>query len=72
LINQELEAFVLALTNASGGLRLAKPESWIKAFLMLTQYLSPLIKKEHKKNPRQALPEPSITDIKKYGCAGFA
>ena len=46
LLSQELEAFALALTNASGGLPLAKPESWIKAFQMLTQYLSPLLRKE--------------------------
>jgi len=46
LLNQELEAFALALTNASGGLKLAKPDSWIQAFLTLTQYLTPLIKKE--------------------------
>jgi predicted AAA+ superfamily ATPase len=46
LFNQELEAFSLALTNASGRLQLAKPDSWIQAFLMLTQYLAPLVKKE--------------------------
>lgn len=47
-LNQELESFSLALTNASGGIQLAKPASWIQAFQMLIQYLTPLIKKERK------------------------
>ncbi|MDO3626214.1 ATP-binding protein [Mucilaginibacter sp. BT774] len=46
LLSQALETFALALTNASGGLKLAKPDSWTQAFLMLTQYLTPLVKKE--------------------------
>lgn len=46
LLHQELESFSLALTNASGGIQLAKPASWIQAFQMLIQYLTPLVKKE--------------------------
>lgn len=45
-LNQQLESFSLALTRASGGLPVAKPESWLKAFDMLTLYLNPLVKKE--------------------------
>lgn len=47
-LHQELESFSLALTNASGGIQLAKPNSWIQAFQMLIQYLSPLIKKQRR------------------------
>jgi AAA+ ATPase superfamily predicted ATPase len=47
-LSQELESFSLALTNASGGIQLARPNSWIQAFQMLIQYLTPLIKKERK------------------------
>ncbi|MEO6978017.1 MAG: ATP-binding protein, partial [Mucilaginibacter sp.] len=47
-LNQELESFSLALTNVGGGLQLAKPNSWIQAFQMLIQYLTPLIIKERK------------------------
>ena len=47
-LNQELENFSLALTKASGGLQLAIPNSWIQAFQMLTQYITPLLKKERK------------------------
>jgi len=47
-LNQELENFSVALTNASGGLQLAKPASWIHAFQMLIQYLTPLINKKRK------------------------
>ncbi len=46
LLSQELEAFSLALTHATGGLQLAKPNTWIQAFQMLIQYLTPLLKKE--------------------------
>jgi len=45
-LNQQLENFSLALTKVTGGLPLAKPESWISAFQMLIQYLTPLVKKE--------------------------
>ena len=47
-LDQELENFSIALTNASGGLQLAKPASWIQAFQMLIRYLTPLIKKKRK------------------------
>jgi len=47
-LNQELENFTVALTNASGGLPLAKPASWIQACQMLMQYLTPLIHKKRK------------------------
>lgn len=45
-LNQQLESFSLALTKATGGLAIAKPDSWIQAFQMLTQFLTPIIKKE--------------------------
>jgi len=45
-LDQQLEGFSLALTNASESLPLAKPESWLKAFEMLKQYLIPLIKRQ--------------------------
>lgn len=44
-LNQQLENFSMALTNVAGGLPIAKPESWLKAFEMLKQLLNPLIKK---------------------------
>ncbi len=47
-LNQELESFSIALTKASGGLQLAAPNSWIQAFQMLIQYLTPLVKKGRK------------------------
>ena len=47
-LNQELENFSVALSNASGGLPLAIPKSWIHGFQMLIQYLTPLIKKKRK------------------------
>ena len=47
-LNQELENFSVALSNASGGLPLAIPKSWIHGFQMLVQYLMPLIKKKKK------------------------
>jgi len=43
---QELEAFSLALANATGGLQLARPDSWIQAFQMLTKYLTPMVTKQ--------------------------
>lgn len=45
-LDQQLENFSLALTNVSGGLPVAKPASWLMAFDMLRQYLSPFVKKE--------------------------
>jgi predicted transcriptional regulator len=45
-LGQQLENFSLALTNAAGGLPIAKPESWLKAFEMLKQLLEPLVTKE--------------------------
>jgi predicted AAA+ superfamily ATPase len=46
MLNQQLENFSVELTRVTGGLPLAKPESWIGAFQMLIQYLTPLVKKE--------------------------
>jgi len=45
-LGQQLENFSLALTNAAGGLPIAKPESWLKAFEMLKQLFEPLVTKE--------------------------
>jgi AAA+ ATPase superfamily predicted ATPase len=45
-LNQQLESFSLALTKASQGMQLATPKSWLKAFQMLIQYLSPIIEKD--------------------------
>jgi hypothetical protein len=45
--NQQLENFSVALSKATG-LHLAKPTSWIQAFNMLTDYLTPLIKRQRK------------------------
>jgi len=45
-LDQQLEGFSLALTSASKSLPLAKPDSWLKAFEMLKQYLTPLVKKQ--------------------------
>ncbi|MCF2518343.1 hypothetical protein [Dyadobacter sp. CY351] len=36
----------MSLTNAVGGLPIAKPESWLKAFEMLKQLLHPLVMKD--------------------------
>lgn len=47
-LDQQLESFSLALTKATGGLALAKPASWIQAFQMLEQFLTPSLKKERK------------------------
>lgn len=44
-LHQELERFSIALSNVSGGIQLAKPDSWIQAFQMLIQYLTPIVKK---------------------------
>lgn len=45
-LNQQLESFSLALTKANQGLQLAIPKSWLNAFQMLIQYLSPIVKKD--------------------------
>lgn len=45
-LGQGLEGFALALGRAAGGLPLATPGSWVQAFHMLSQFLSPLLKKE--------------------------
>lgn len=45
-LDQQLENFSLSLTAASNGLPIAKPENWLRAFEMLKQYLTPLVKKE--------------------------
>lgn len=42
---QQLENFSIALTRSVGGLPVAKPESWLRAFEMLKQYLDPLVAK---------------------------
>ncbi len=42
---QQLESFSLALNGANGGLPLAIPGSWLTAFEMLRQYLTPLVRK---------------------------
>ena len=46
---QQLESFSLALTAAAGTtMALATPASWLQAFSMLKQYLSPLLKKDRR------------------------
>lgn len=45
---QQLENFSDTLSKASGGLSLAKPTSWIQAFNVLKDYLTPIIKKKKK------------------------
>ncbi|WP_343305140.1 ATP-binding protein [Chitinophaga niabensis] len=47
-LDQQLENFSDALTKAAGSLPLAKPASWIQAFRMLTDYITPLIKKKRR------------------------
>lgn len=47
-LDQQLESFSIALTRATGGMPLAKPASWIQAFQLLIQYLSPLTKKDRR------------------------
>ncbi|MBB2145726.1 AAA family ATPase [Pedobacter sp. LMG 31464] len=45
-LEQQLESFSLALTAATGTtIPLATPTSWLQAFSMLKQYLSPLLEK---------------------------
>jgi len=45
-LGQELESFSLALSKAAGGLPLATPGTWVLAFHMLSQFLTPLLKRE--------------------------
>ncbi|CAM4170621.1 hypothetical protein SAMN06265348_105371 [Pedobacter westerhofensis] len=45
-LDQQLENFSLALSAGSTGLPVAKAASWLKAFEMLRQYLSPVLKIE--------------------------
>ena len=45
-LDQQLDSFSLTLTIASAGLPVAKPDNWLRAFDILRQYLSPLVKKE--------------------------
>jgi len=47
-LNQQLENFVEALSKASGSLPLAKPATWIQAFGLLTNYLTPILRKQKK------------------------
>lgn len=47
-LDQQLENFIEALSNASGSLPLGKPTSWIQAFKLLTNYLTPIITKQRK------------------------
>jgi len=45
-LEQQLDGFTLALTSAAGGLPVARPGSWLKAFELLKQYLNPIVSKE--------------------------
>lgn len=45
VLDQQLESFSISLTKAMGSIPLAKPESWLGAFQMLIQYLTPLVSK---------------------------
>lgn len=47
-LDQQLENFTEAISNATGSLPLAKPKSWIQAFNLLRDYLDPIIKKQRK------------------------
>jgi len=47
-LEQQLESFSEALSSASGGLPLARPASWIQAFKLLTDYLTPLVRKKRR------------------------
>jgi hypothetical protein len=47
-LNTQLEGFSNALSDASGSLPLARPNSWIEAFGMLTDFLSSKIEKKRK------------------------
>lgn len=48
-LNQQLENFIQAMTKATGSkIALAKPKNWQEAFKLLTDYTTPLIKKQKK------------------------
>ena len=47
-LDQQLENFIGALSASSGSLPLAKPVSWIQAFKILTNYLTPILQKQKK------------------------
>ncbi len=46
-LDQQLENFSEALSNAAG-LRMARPTTWVLAFKSLTDYLTPIIKRQRK------------------------
>lgn len=46
-LNQQLENFSEALSLAAGSV-IVKPDNWIQAFRMLTNYLTPLVKRQQK------------------------
>jgi len=46
-IDQQLQNFAIQLSKSSGA-KLAKPEGWIEAFEMFTNYLTPIIKRKKK------------------------
>lgn len=45
-LDQQLENFSEVLSKVSGSLPLAKPATWMQAFKILTNYLTPIIKKQ--------------------------
>jgi uncharacterized protein len=47
-LEQQLENFSEALSKTMGSPPLARPASWIRAFSLLTDYLTPIIQKERK------------------------
>lgn len=47
-LNEQLESFSQTLARASNSLPLAKPENWLNAFSILTDYLTPLIRKQRR------------------------
>lgn len=47
ILDQQLENFATALTIAAGN-KMGQPRSWIEAFTMLINYLTPLIKKQRR------------------------
>lgn len=47
-LNQQLENFSEKLSKVSGSLPLAKPATWMEAFKMLINYLTPILKKQKK------------------------
>jgi len=47
-LDQQLESFIVTLSKTSASLPLAKPASWVQAFGILTNYLTPLLQKQKK------------------------